>query len=393
MFQAPWKDLMRPFKLIVMFPTVFFLICSNLTAYEKDKFSTSPVLNNGKKWRIAYYEGGQFDNYHDYFLATLNGLMDLGWIEKTDIPDHNKNAKALWDWASKNAKSDYIEFPNDGFYSADWVNQVRETLKENLIARLNEKKDIDLVLAMGSWAGRDLANDRHSTPTYILSTSDAINTGIIKSAEDSGYDHINARIDPLRYERQVRLFHDIIGFKSLGVAYEDSVYGKNYAALDHIEKVAQERGFDVVKCFTQSDIPDQDKADESVLKCYEDLARKVDAIYVTVQRGVNPKTIPQLVRIANENRIPTFSQADSKGVKSGFLLSISRGGFKPVGLFQAATIAKIFNGAKPRQLNQVYEEARRIAINLKTAGIVGVYLHSDVLAAADEIYRDIENPE
>jgi ABC-type uncharacterized transport system substrate-binding protein len=197
----------------------------------------------------------------------------------------------------------------------------------------------------------------------------------------------------LRYERQVRLFHDIIGFKSLGVAYEDSVYGRNYAALDLIEKVAQERGFDVVTCFTQSDIPDQDKADESVLKCFEDLARKVDAIYVTVQRGVNPKTIPQLVRIAHENRIPTFSQADSKGVRSGFLLSISRGGFKPVGLFQAATIAKIFNGAKPRQLNQVYEEARRIAINLKTAGIVGVYLQSDVLAAADEIYREIENPE
>lgn len=384
---------MRLFKLILTFPTVFFLICSNPTAYGEDKFSTSPVLNNGKKWRIAYYEGGQFDNYHDYFLATLNGLMDLGWIEKTDIPDHNKNAKSLWDWASKNAKSDYVEFPNDGFYSANWVNQVRETLKENLIARLNEKKDIDLVLAMGSWAGKDLANDRHSTPTYILSTSDAINTGIIKSIEDSGYDHINARIDPLRYERQVRLFHDIIGFKSLGVAYEDSVYGRNYAALDLIEKVAQERGFEVVKCFTQSDIPDQDTADESVLKCFEDLAKKVDAIYVTVQRGVNPKTIPQLVRIAHENRIPTFSQADSKGVRSGFLLSISRGGFKPVGLFQAATIAKIFNGAKPRQLNQVYEEARRIAINLKTAGIVGVYLQSDVLAAADEIYREVENPE
>jgi ABC-type uncharacterized transport system substrate-binding protein len=129
------------------------------------------------------------------------------------------------------------------------------------------------------------------------------------------------------------------------------------------------------------------------VKCFEDLAEKVEAIYVTVQRGVNPKTIPQLVKIAHANRIPTFSQAGSQEVKSGFLLSISRGGFKPVGLFQAATIAKIFNGAKPRQLNQVYEEAPKIAINLKTAGIVGVYLYSDVLAAADEIYHEIGNAE
>ena len=46
----------------------------------------------------------------------------------------------------------------------------------------------------------------------------------------------------------------------------------------------------------------------------------------------------------------------------------------------------------PRQLKQVFEETPSIAINLKTAEIVGLYLYADILAAADTIYRDIKNP-
>ena len=123
-----------------------------------------------------------------------------------------------------------------------------------------------------------------------------------------------------------------------------------------------------------------------------DAAREVDAIYVTNQGGVNSGSIPSLVRIANRNRVPTFSQPGSTAVEFGFLLSISRPSFKPVGMFLAATVAKVLNGAKPRNLKQVFEEAPNIAINLKTAEVIGLYLYADVLAAADEIYREIRHP-
>ena len=113
---------------------------------------------------------------------------------------------------------------------------------------------------------------------------------------------------------------------------------------------------------------------------------------MTIQGGVNTESIPYLVEIANKNSIPTFSQLGSKEVQQGFLFSISRPGFKPAGLFLSATIAQVLNGAKPRQLKQVFEESPSIAINLKTAEIVGLYLYADILAAADTIYRDIKNP-
>ena len=58
---------------------------------------------------------------------------------------------------------------------------------------------------------------------------------------------------------------------------------------------------------------------------------------------------------------------------------------------EAAIIAKIFNNAKPRELPQVFEASRTLAINPKTAELIGfsINLPIEVLAAADELYREI----
>ena len=360
-----------------------------------EKFGTSPVLNKGRKWRIAFYEGGPTANYYHYLEATIRGLMNLGWIEKADltkIQSKKKDTERLWNWLVNSAESDYLEFVDDDYYSANWDDDQRRVNKSRLLNRLASEDQINLVIAMGTWAGLDLANDQHSIPTIVMSTSDPVESGIIKSQDDSGYDHVHARVDPYRYERQLRIFHDIIKFKKLGIAFEDSIYGRSYSAIDTVEKVAADIGFEVVKCYTKSDISDTNVASQSVIRCFDELSKEVDAIYVTIQGGVNPESIPKLVEIANKNSIPTFSQLGSKEVQQGFLFSISRPGFKPAGLFLSATIAQVLNGAKPRQLKQVFEESPSIAINLKTAEIVGLYLYADILAAADTIYRDIKNP-
>ncbi len=360
-----------------------------------EKFGTAPVLNDGKKWRIVFYEGGPHANYYHYLDATVQGLMKFGWIEKYDLREvqgRRQDTKRLWSWLAEDAQSDYLEFVEDGYYSANWDDDQRKENRSRLIKRLRSDEEINLVIAMGTWAGLDLANDKHSVPTIVMSTSDPVESGIIKSQDDSGYDHVHARVDPYRYERQLRIFYDIIKFKKLGIAFEDSIYGRSYAAIDTVEMVAADIGFEVVKCHTISDISDTDIASQSVIKCFDELSKEVDAIYVTIQGGVNTESIPKLVEIANKNSIPTFSQLGSKEVEQGFLFSISRPGFKPAGLFLSATIAQILNGAHPRQLKQVFEETPSIAINLKTAEIVGLYLYADILAAADTIYRDIKIP-
>jgi len=379
------------FKIWIM---VFWFTCISVwlaTAQDKGNFSITPKTNHEKKWRIGYYEGGAYLDYQQVFIATVKELMALGWIKPMDIPDQQgEQTQDLWKWLGKNIESDYIEFVEDAHYSADWDEARTKETVEAIISRLNTKKDINLMIAAGTAAGQGLANNRHSTPTLVISSSDPIGAGIVKSREDSGFDHVMAQADPFRYERQIRVFHEIIGFKKLGVAYADTKAGRSYAAIHDIEKLSKQFWFEVVRCYTEDEIPDVKLAEESVKKCFRDLSQKVDAIYVTAQNGVNPHSIPELVKIVTAAQIPTFAQASSEEVKAGFLMSISQADWKYVGRFFAESMAKIFNGAKPRQLDQLFEEPPKIAINLKTAELIQYDPPVDVLGSADEIYTEIK---
>lgn len=380
------KQIIR--SLVFVFVMVFAF---EAVAADKGVFSTEPKSNGGQKWRIAYYEGGPYIDYQLIFAETVKALMEMGWIEKEPLPYlKGEETVGLWKWLVSHAKSDYLNFVADGHYSAVWEEDKREKTVKEIIKRLTTVQDVDLIIAMGTWAGKDLANNAHATNTMVVSASDAVGAGIIKSIYDSGFDHVHAYVDPYRYQRQVRFFHDMIGFKKLGVIYEDSVNGRSYAAIDVVEKVAKERNFQIESCHAVSDIADVDKKEREYIDCVRKLAKSSDAFYVTLHGAVSARSIPEIVNITTANRIPTFSQSGSTEVKSGILACLSQAGFKYVGQFHAETFAKVFNGAKPNDLDQVFEEPKKIAINLKTAVAIGYDPSIEVLGAADEIYEDIE---
>ena len=379
-------------KRILMVALILGLVFQ-VQAFAADKgfFSTVPKTNNGQKWRLAYYEGGAYIDYQLILSETIKALMKMGWIEEELLPSlKDEETAGLWKWLATQAKSDYLTFIENAHYCANWEDELREKTSKEIINRLKTGKDIDLIIAMGTWAGQDLANDSHQTNTMVVSASDAVGAGIIKSIEDSGFDHVHAYVDPYRYQRQVNLFYDMIEFKKLGVVYEDTIVGRSYAAIDVVEKVAKDRNFRLERCYAVSDIGDVDKRESEYVRCFEELAQKTDAIYVTVHAGASSRSIPKIVKIANSHRIPTFSQSGSEEVKSGILACLSQAGFKYVGQFHAETFAKVFNGAKPNDLNQVFEEPKKIAINLKTAVAIGYDPPIEVLSAADEIYEEID---
>ncbi len=376
-------------SLIVMI--MFF--CFITVSYAET--STKPILNKGKKWRIGYLEAGPFYNYPPNLTALIISLAESGWLEKPNMPAPKDatDSKIIWDWLSTEMKSNYLEFPKDAYYSENNDREIRNKVKAEVIQRLNTKKDIDFMIAMGTWAGQDLANAEHSVPTMVMSSSNPLGAKIIKSNEDSGLDHLHARVDPTRYERQVRLFHDIIRFKKLGVAYEDTPEGRTIAAIADIRKVAKEKGFEVIECFTKNQVPDIKIAEESVIRCHQELASKVDAVYITTQTGVNLKNMKKLLDPLLKHKIPTFSQIGSRDVQYGVLFSIAQANFKYVAKFHAETIAMIFNGKKPREIKQIFEDPPKISINIQTASLIGYDPPVDILGASDEIYQEILSAE
>ncbi len=375
-----------------IFLFVMVLIVTQLQAFAADKsiFSTAPNTNNGQKWRLAYYEGGPYADYQLIFAETIKALMKMGWIEDELLPPlEGEETGGLWYWLATRATSNYLNFISDAHYSAKWEDDQREMTGKEVINRLTTKKDVDLIIAMGTWAGKDLANGNHHTNTIVISASDAVGAGIIKSVDDSGFAHLHAYVDFFRYKRQIKVFHDMIGFKKLGVVYEDTVEGRSYAAIDMVERVAKERNFDIERCYAVSDIADVEKREEEYVNCYKKLAQKTDAIYVTAHGGASSRSISKIVQITTSHKIPTFSQSSSEEVRLGILASLSHAGFNHVGKFHAETIAKVFNGAEPNDLNQIFEEPQKIAINFKTTLSIGYDPPIEILGAADVIYEDV----
>jgi len=246
------------------------------------------------------------------------------------------------------------------------------------------------MLALGTWAGQDLANNRHHTPAMAVSVSDPVRAGISKTAEDSGLDRVHAKCDPDRYIRQLRLFHRLAKFKKLGIVYEFTPEGRTYAALDDIEKVAKERNFSLVTCNAPiKDMELKEMADR-VIQCHQQLAPKVDAVFVTVHPGVAKNRMKELVAPFLKYKIPTWSQRGPKEVAAGVLFSISRGGFKAVGRYHAEVMARVFNGEKPRNITQIFEDPKLIAVNMEVAKLIGFEIPNSIMRIADDIYDSIQ---
>ena len=141
MYRILFPNICRGILLCVLLLTVS---CNQALAGD-----TAPTLNKGQKWRIAYYQGGPIPFYTNIQKELIKELMNLGWIEKSPLPEEALPGKApYWNWLSTKAVSNYLEFLPDNGYSASWNPQKRELVRTDLLKKLQDGK-IDLVIAMG----------------------------------------------------------------------------------------------------------------------------------------------------------------------------------------------------------------------------------------------------
>lgn len=365
---------------------IFFLFFIFLLPYSSSWADSHAPKIKGEKYRIGYYEGGPFSDYTHTMRTLVKSLMDLGWIKRQPLPDYyNEREKPYWDWLVK-CDSSYLSFAVENSYSAAWDDQKRLKIRKDILKKL-QSNSLDLIIAMGTWAGLDLANSEHSVPVLVLSTSDPLGAGIIKSEKNSGYDHVTARVDPDRYLRQIRMFHRIVGFKTLGLAYEDTREGRTYAALSEVQKIAGERGFEVALCEVTDTTADKQQSNQSCLDCYRKLVREADAVYLTALTCVD-RQIDILSKLFRKSRTPSFSMTGTKFVEKGIMLSISSdSGYVELGKYNARKFGAILNGTKPVKLNQKFADPLDIAVNIKTVKEIGFSMPKSILKVATEIYE------
>ncbi|MDY0361158.1 MAG: ABC transporter substrate binding protein [Desulforegulaceae bacterium] len=330
-------------KVIFNFFIFVFLFCTNGFCQEK--------------FKIAYLEGGQYWIFDKTNEAYKNSLNKKGWIDK-------------------------IEFPKNLSFSPGWDNSA---ILEEKAKFIMAQKDISLVISAGTDATKALLKfNNKKTPILAVGVSDAVGSGFVKSENESGIDNFTVRIEPERFERMFKIFHEVVGFKKLGLIYPDTESGKKYTNLDEAKKTSQSLGFEII----EQKIKTEDSFD--CLEGLKSLKEKgIDAFFIPslLCFDLNKNDVSKLISYLNENDIASFARNGSEFVKAGALMGFSTLDFSKRGDFLADMIIEILRGKKPSALKMVDSGSPKISFNLQTAAEIGFDPPFDILAATDELFN------
>lgn len=367
--------------------------------YGSAKENLSPVSNTGKKWRIGYFQGSEYYEFRDQLKATIDSLIDIGWIKPLDIPDEETiTANDLWSWLSINIKSDYIEFVGNAFWSNAREEESCKVNKEDIYERAVKEKYIDLMIAMGTVAGECLSKKikGYNVNTMVMCASNPILSEIVKSSkspEYSGVDYIHAEIEQDEFYNEINLFYKLVHFKKLGIVYQDTIDEKVYAAIEEARRAEKKYKFRLIPISIPAECNDEKCRKQELEKKYNEISTKVDAIYITEHMEESEKNIYFLQKLLNpifDHKVATWSQTPKTWmVKYGVLMSLEGAAPADVGMFEAKVMAQILRGKKPGEISQLFVNPKNesIILNLETAQKIQLDLKWEALATAEKIYE------
>ncbi|MCI5120140.1 MAG: hypothetical protein D3908_02905, partial [Candidatus Electrothrix sp. AUS4] len=288
---------------IILLMVAFFLLFSfpySISAKE----NLSPITNSGKKWRIGYFEGEGYYEFTEQLKYLFEALISIRLIDKVEVPEmdtsEKDSARKFWSWMSRNTKSDYVEFVDDAFWSNTNEEDSCKVNKEDIYERAVKEKYIDLMVAMGTVAGKCLSQQKeYNVNTMVMCASNPVYSEIVKNPECSGVEHIHATIEKDEFFNEINLFYQLVGFKKLGIVYQDTPEGRVYAAIEDARRFKEEHHNDKVELVALR-IPggySEEQRKEVLPEIYQDLAGQVDAIYITEHLEENKDNIDLLKKL------------------------------------------------------------------------------------------------
>ncbi|HAO21199.1 MAG TPA: hypothetical protein DCQ37_12425 [Desulfobacteraceae bacterium] len=336
---------------------IFFAIFMPISTDAKDK----------KIYRIAYLEPAPYWIFSHEMEAIKKSLAEMGWKDK-------------------------IEFPADAYFSPG-REEDKKPLWSKRAEELMARKDIDLIITAGTDATATILKaNKGQIPIVAISVSDPVKSKFVLNEKDSGVDNFTVRIVPNQFKRMFEIFHDVVGFKKLGLVYWDTENGKRYTNLDDAHLVAKERGFEVIE---YKKVSESGTAADCLKGLQELASQKIDAFFIPSLNCFDWKNsdVKMILDYLAEKKIPTFARNGTRDVKAGGLMGFSSIDFSGRGKFIADKIVRIFQGEKPRSLPMIDNAIPKISINLYVAKKIGFNPPFDILAASDELFQEITLPD
>lgn len=231
---------------------------------------------------------------------------------------------------------------------------------KNIASRFKHARP-DVIIAISTPAAQSVANEIRDIPIVGVAITDFETAKLVKSNEKPGTNVTGAN-DRGPVEEQVEMGMKFVpGAKRMGLMYCASEVNSEIQA-EQARKKAAELGLEVVEA-TVANVNDIQQAAESI-------AGDVDYIYVPTD-NVIASSIPTLVKVTNEAKVPVFVGADSMA-RDGALGSISVDFYK-TGLQAGDMAADILDGkGKPETMPVQDPKDLTVIINKTNAEILGI---------------------
>ncbi|MCR5763456.1 MAG: hypothetical protein K6G00_08765 [Treponema sp.] len=385
-----WKGVEKESEWVEKKYKPFKLSAIENSSENSQDLSQQPVpaflKNEGQKFRIGIVISGDYWEFFENLKGLIEGFSSIGWANRISVPSSFSHCDELISWLNGKKYSDYIEFVPEYFVNVNWGDNTDELIEKYFTYR----PSVDVVITYGGKASKTFYDMKsYPIPVFSDAITDCSEAGVTLSDEDSGKDFFSNKIDPEIFKQQIRLFHDMVGFKNLGIIYGNNADGILYGAVNDVEAVARERYFDIVRDTNVKEFMDDDTPD-LYLAALRRIVDKVDAVYIGASTAVTEYNImPQIVEILNKSKKPSFSLEGTIRVKDGILFSLSSSGLTRSGIWMATKISHAFSGESPRSLSQHFENMYSVAVNLDTAKKIGFKMPLDLLVNSDEFYIDV----
>ena len=354
----------------------------------------SPVTKaDGSRFKIAVVDIDPDGYTSKLYTGLFEGMKSEGWIEYDEMPFTYEeiDLKGIVDWLAAQDLGPYIEFSSDCFYylAYDGEDAVRESLKAKV-----ESGEVDLIIAAGTWPARVAIEFSDKVPVVAYPLGDAVTSGIVKAYDYSGVPNVWAQTDPTKYQRQMRVFHEVYNFTDTGtVFYDEAISGyKDYKAS------CDELGinFRTVRVDPLPSNPtdaDLEAFNNNFLDACRQLVREgIDSFLLTSDMIKNDDVFAEFMRIFDGAGIPVFVQTGD-WVARGCLLTVSTYDAKELGLFVANAIGQILNGAKPEEVLQEYVSTPYLILNMDSAKKLGIMPPFEMLISCEKIYTSENSSE
>ncbi len=226
--------------------------------------------------------------------------------------------------------------------------------------RLLADPDVDVILALGVLATDAAAHRAElSKPVIAPFGLDIEAQRFPMDGDASGVRNLNYLMVPHSGVRDIRRFHELVGFEKVHVLYDALIAS---SLVDFARGRLEEEGLTLVA------VP----AGDSAMATLAALPSDAEAVYVAPLLRLSASEFGELVDGLNQRRIPTFSVLGRQAVEAGILMSQAPDtAFQRVARRTGIHLQRILEGEDAGTLPVLLDKPERLVVNMATARAIG----------------------